>query len=186
MGTKHEEGHTYEMRQHKKDGKESVTGSLFGGTGRFSAHSDQAGSQDTVRASRTIQTGNFQFARFTFAVTATADPDKSSELHDWLLGAVAEMVAREEAGIRNEERPDVAIEEPEFEVWGRWINVDYGLTIPGPAKYESGKVDIGVREPVPDGIPLEEALPHVLKLTERRIEDGAGKLGPGADADMGI
>lgn len=186
MAERHEEGHTFEMRSEKKGGVERSLGSLFGGTGQFIAHKDQVGSQDTVRSSRTIETARFEFARFTFAVTGSADPDKSDELHDYLLGAVKELVEREEAGVRKQEREDVVIEEPDFEVWARWVNVDYGLTISGPKKYESAKVDIGIREPIPDGIPLEDAIPKIISLTEQRIADGRDKLGPGADADVGI
>lgn len=180
------EGSTFTSKLHKRKGEERHVGGEYDGTGRYAKQEIPV---DTfpfrVSGQRTVCTGRFAFARVSVAMKVSVHADGREEAFEYVRGVVTEILEREEAALRKKKRENKDIEEATVKIFGRVIEVEYGLTIPMP-NYESKKIDIGMVEPVDDDESLEVAIDRVQAWVIERLADEQGKMEQDEGADVGI
>ena len=186
MITTFAEGSVSVTKLHKRDGEERLVGAEHAGTGRYAT---QEIPMDTfpfkVTGHRTICTGRFAFARVGVSMQVNVMADQRDEAFEYVRGVVTEILEREESGLRNRERENGIIEDATVKMWGRVIEINYGLTIPFP-NYESKKIEIGMTEPIGDDEPLEEAIERVQAWILERLDEEQRKFEQDSSVDVGI
>lgn len=165
------EGSLYESTTRKKSGEEELENATTGGSGSIVKQKRSGGTEPVhVRIGRTIQTGQYAYARVTIGFELNVHREDIDEGYDVALAVVEELLSREIASIRSEDRERVEIEAnlPEGRAFGRKLSIEYGLTIP-IKKFESAKVDVGRTEPLADDESLEDAVARLSTWVEARI-----------------
>ena len=114
---------------------------------------------------RTMDMGNFNFARIDIGITFNGSGDRAV---DCARSICHEVLDREAASVQSRKRENVEISGAD-ELTGRIIRLTYGVTrsLKG---YESYRFDVTVEHPVDDGVPMEDALVELQALTAKAIE----------------
>lgn len=180
------EGSTFISKLHKRKGEERHIGGEYAGTGRYAKQEIPVDVFPfKVSGQRTICTGRFAFARVGVTMQVSVRADQRDEAFEYVSNVVAEVVDREEAGLRKQERENKDIEDTPLKLFGRSIEIEYGLTIPLP-NYESKKVDVGMTEPIDDDESLEEAIDRVQAWILERLDEKQREIEKDDGSDTGI
>ncbi len=136
---------------------------------------------------RTIGTGTYAFARIECGVTVQAANEHHDDAYDVCRVIVEEIIARECATLRDEERKTIELTAPIGGlVFGMQIWLQYGLTIP-LKRFESAKTDIGRTVAIGDSACLGTEIAKLQAWIEERIIDVRERiLGKAEGADLGI
>jgi hypothetical protein len=129
----------------------------------FASHSAGAGHAQVDGAfemnasgKRTISLAPYEFARVTVGLTASFPSSLDrAEAYKRLRAVIDEMLSRELAAIRGDERKERPIEISD--AFGRTVFLEYGLTI-RLKEYENATIDVGRSEPLDDGADLDAEL----------------------------
>lgn len=174
-------------RKDKEHGERQVA-AAFEGTGETADQVIPDGVSTLKYATgRTIGTGTYAFARIECGVTVQASSGDFDEAYEVCKVIVEEIIARECAVLRNEERPTFELTAPIGEtVFGMQIWLQYGLTIP-LKRYESAKTDIGRTVAIGDKSQLGAEIHKLQAWIGERIIDVRERIMGGAEgADLGI
>lgn len=155
--------------------------------GKMAEWTDEDTESLSVSFGRTISLGNFEFARVNLGIMVGLPYPVVQEAHDAaykrMYEAVEEVLDREEAFIRGEEREFHPIDlngiGVKVAVW-----IDYGLTFKKKGM-DSNKVDISASRKLTDGSDFEEKVNELEKEVGDRI--GAYKeMVLGTDGNVGF
>lgn len=151
-------------REQKAQGGKPVRTVEGGNTEIRAVAPPQQGAVRTVGVGRTINMGEFNFARVDVAFTfALASLPSGVDATDCARAVCGEILDREVAVITQEERGAVPFAHVNG-LTGRRLRVTYGVTR-SPRPYESVRFDITVDEPLPDGADFEAELARVQAVT---------------------
>jgi hypothetical protein len=151
-------------REQKAQGGKPVRTVEGGNTDLRAVSPPQSGAMRTVGVGRTINMGDFNFARIDVAFTfAVASLPQGVDATDCARVITGEILDREVAVITQEERKNCALPVADA-LAGRRLRVTYGVTR-SPRPYESVRFDITVDEPLPDGADFEVELARVQAIT---------------------
>lgn len=131
----------------------------------------------TFATGRTISLGNYEFVRIQIGARCGFVPVPNAEYdagYDKLKAFVAEILAREEAMVRNSNRKPEEL--PVLDGTNRMIWVEYGLTINAAAKMESHKIDIGLSRPLGDDEDAAVAVETIQTYLAQRISAERDRL----------
>ena len=185
--TKFAEGSTFVSKLHKeRKCEERLVGGEYDGTGRYASQEIPVDTFSfSVSGQRTVCTARFAFARVGVQIHVNVRPDQREDAFEYVRGVVTEILEREEAGLRKREREDFDIDEAPFDLFGRVVSIDYGLTIPLP-NYESRKIDIGMTEPIDDGELLGDGIERVQAWILERLDEEQKRMSQDGGSDVGI
>lgn len=151
-------------REQKTQGGKPVRTVEGGNTELRAVAPPSAGAVRTVGQGRTINMGDFNFARvdvaFTFAVASLPQGVDATNCAKEITG---EILDREVAVILQSEHKSRLLPVADA-LTGRRLRVTYGVTR-SPRPYESVRFDITVDEPLPDGAVFEVELARVQAIT---------------------
>jgi hypothetical protein len=147
-----------------KKGREITGRSSESDGGEIVAH-DRPASSTTVSVGRTLNMGDFNFARIEIGVTVSG---AGQDAIDCAGGIANEILMREVASVLSQDRVVTPLDYADA-LRGRSIRVNYGMT-KAMKSYESLKFDIAIDEPLTDGVPMEVAIAAVQAKTARYIE----------------
>ncbi len=162
-----------------KKGRE-VTGRSADSEGGELVMRERPLSSTTVSIGRTLNMGDFNFARIEIGITLSGAGDDAT---DCAHGIANEILMREVASVLGQDRIVTTLDYADA-LRGRSIRVNYGMT-KAMKSYESLKFDIAIDEPIADGIPMEAAITAVQAKTARYIEREMARHTAG-NADSGF
>lgn len=173
---------------HKKSGVEQVRADDCD-IGKAADWGDRGDAKDfSVSIGRTLSLAPFTFARVGIGVKFSLMPPFTEEekegAYQCALAAVQEVMAREEAGIRGQDREIKQIELNDLGI-RRLIWLEYGQTIPGAERFESHKFDFISSEAVPDDADAENVLLALQEDLGQKVADQAALI-KGEKSDPGF
>lgn len=141
-----------------------------------------------VPLGRTVCLGGYEFARVTIGFTArVARREQMDEAYAYMRDVVAEVLDRELAGIKDQARTKVPIEDPPVRLYCMEFEVEYGLTLAQENK-GYGKADVAVTQPIGDHDSIESSVQLIQEWIEARIAEETARIRQGvrAGADLGL
>lgn len=179
MNVEYVEGGTYVSRAFRQNSQDKPVFNAFRGSGWYAAWAEMEDSMKvSVSSGRTVSLGDYEFARITITMSANIDQEyKRESLYNALKSVVDEIIAREEAAVRGDDRKKEPV------VWDvdagrRRILVEYGLTLKAKVRFEFNKVDIGLDEPIDDDANLSSSVDSIQKWVGEQIAAERARLAP--------
>jgi len=163
------EGSEFSDYTHKESGHETGQ-SQSAPDGHVVRQRDVSG-MDSVYVTQgiTVELARFESARVDVGVRACFERNEE-EVWRGLRLLVAELLAREEASLRGQERRRVDVEF-NHEVWGCGVYVRYGLTLKGEKQYESHRFDISRYRQIEDGADILKAIQDLGAEVEHKVSE---------------
>ena len=149
--------------------------------GKLAVQTSDDTHDQSFTAGRTIGLANYEFARVSCGIKIGLPLDSSQTdqdlAHARCVSAIDEVLDREEASVRGEDRELTPID---LNGVGKKVSIwlDYGLTLKKKG-FDSNKVDVSSSRRLTDGSDFEEQL-------ESLIQDVGGKLGKYKDKIRGV
>lgn len=186
------------MGAQKKQGKNSVVHTVgknpaklveenMENDGKFAVQTDEDTQDESSSCGRTISLGDFQFARVNTGIGVGlpfgADKEARDLAHDRMEAAIDEVLDREEAFIRGQDRVHKYVVlnglGVKISIW-----LDYGLTLKGKGR-DSHKFDISSSRYLSDGSDFEAQIEELSKEVGERVGKRKKKV-LGINEDVGF
>jgi hypothetical protein len=122
-----------------------------------------------VARGRTLALDNFESLRVDVEVTTRVPWADGEAAYAQLAAWADEWIQREEASARGTKRMDRAVDD--VPGTGRRVELSYGMTLSGAARYEMHRIDVTLGVPVADGVCLEDVARRISDTLGARLAD---------------